>query len=832
MSEQDQLFIQKLVHSLVTDSSTTATTNHTLFSNEVVEVESKSNENFSTLKESHVINTLYRTNKNAEFVEQLNSFIKRKENEIERVCNIHYQEFVQAIDQLLKVRVGAENLKNKIVELNKEMQAQGEELIEKKKQLIMDKKILNNINLTISTLKHCLSILDKTNKINIQIENHKYYSALRMVEELQTTHLSNIIQFQFAQHIQECIPLIKDRIKIAVTKEMKSWIIKIRENSRKVGNLAMEQMSNKILIKSTDHNSSINQSNNITPIDLVINEDTEQNLIDNDYVKIDFKPLYQCLHIYDVLGESLELKNNYEEIRRQQASSILTTPFSLKSKDNIQTFRTYINDIVGFFIIEYIVMNSTQNFRSKVWIDSLWELTINKTRDNIALQLGDCESTDLFLEIKNIVVVFIQTLENYNYTVSKLLDLMIILFERYSRLLKQQYSSQLSQLIQNEDFIPMTLNSADEYEKLLNAYTLQENSEVILQGFPRTLEFSQSFPESCIIVKTFIQKFYQFIQGFTQNYGEMDDLLKKSLDSLLLDDLNGSLVRKMKSKSIKLTQIVQIYYDMEFYIKACDEFEIELSRKKSSKTSNDVNLSHIKTKFIDSQKMAEEKIFDIINEKIDVFVDLSGYNWMPEKAATEPSSYIQDIINWLETIISTTLTNLPESIKSFVYFDAFNHLSSSLLKYLTQQSNGTQKMNIYFVETIDKDVASIEAFIESLNNPMVLDCFTELRQIINLLLSPNPENFLNPSIKNRLYYSITIHPLIILLEKLLKGHENNKIALMFNNPLDYNRRKNIENLIRVLKQQYSEQLMRQKELLVEKSQKQANKNLERVFDKR
>jgi len=615
MSEQDQLFIQKLVHSLVTGTSATAATNHTLFSNEVIEVEGQSNENFSTLKESHVLNTLYRTNKNAEFLEQLNTFIKRKENEIERVCNVHYQEFIQAIGQLLKVRAGAENLKNKIVELNNEMQLSGEELIDKKKKLIMDKKILNNINLTIGTLKHCLGILDKTNKINIQIENHKYYSALRMVEELQTIHLSNIIQFQFAQHIQECIPLMKERIKIAVTKEMKNWLIKIRENSRKVGNLAMEQTSSKILLKSGNNTQPTNQPNNATSIDLVINEDSEQNLIDNDYVKIDFKPLYQCLHIYDVLGESLELKNSYEEIRRQQASSILTTPFSLKSKDNLQTFKTYINDIVGFFIIEYIVMNSTQNFRSKVWVDSLWELTINKTRDNIANQLGDCESTDLFLEIKNVVVVFIQTLESYNYSVSKLLDLMIILFEKYSRLLKQQFSTQLTQIIQNEDFIPMVLNSADEYEKLLNAYTLQEDSKVILQGFPRTLAFSKSFPDSCVIVKSFIQKFYQFIQGFTQNYGEMDDLLKKSLDSLLLDDLNGSLIRKMKSKSIKLTQVVQIFHDMEYYVKACDEFEQELSRKNSSKSTNEIALSHIKTKFMDSQKMAEEKIFDIINEK-------------------------------------------------------------------------------------------------------------------------------------------------------------------------------------------------------------------------
>ena len=38
-------------------------------------------------------------------------------------------------------------------------------------------------------------------------------------------------------------------------------------------------------------------------------------------------------------------------------------------------------------------------------------------------------------------------------------------------------------------------------------------------------------------------------------------------------------------------------------------------------------------------------------------------------------------------------------------------------------------MNIYFVQTIDKDVSSIENFIESLNNPMIMDCFTELRQV-------------------------------------------------------------------------------------------------------
>jgi len=98
----------------------------------------------------------------------------------------------------------------------------------------------------------------------------------------------------------------------------------------------------------------------------------------------------------------------------------------------------------------------------------------------------------------------------------------------------------------------MVINSADEYEKLLNAYTLQEDSEIILQGFPRTLSFSRSFPESCVIVKTFIKKFYQFIQGFTQNYGEMDDLLKK--------------VRYIFCKDINLNKMAILIYIIKFLI--------------------------------------------------------------------------------------------------------------------------------------------------------------------------------------------------------------------------------------------------------------------------
>jgi hypothetical protein len=40
------------------------------------------------------------------------------------------------------------------------------------------------------------------------------------------------------------------------------------------------------------------------------------NIVNNDQVHIDFKPLYQCLHIYEELGKRNEFKSNYEEDRR------------------------------------------------------------------------------------------------------------------------------------------------------------------------------------------------------------------------------------------------------------------------------------------------------------------------------------------------------------------------------------------------------------------------------------------------------------------------------------------------------------------------------------
>jgi hypothetical protein len=45
---------------------------------------------------------------------------------------------------------------------------------------------------------------------------------------------------------------------------------------------------------------------------------------------------------------------------------------------------------------------------------------------------------------------------------------------------------------------------------------------------------------------------------------------------------------------------------------------------------------------------------------------------------SHPSAYLQDVVAFLTTVVRTALQNLPQNIKTFVYFDALDHLATSL----------------------------------------------------------------------------------------------------------------------------------------------------------
>jgi exocyst complex component 6 len=129
----------------------------------------------------YIVKQVFQAARHDAFGDILSGFIGRKEGEIEKMCGLHYQEFVHSVDQLLKVRAGTGTIKDKIVNMNQNIQSFGSKLVEKQGELVDNRRKLLNVEVTLEAVQSCLFVLDIINRISIQIANKKYFSALRVI---------------------------------------------------------------------------------------------------------------------------------------------------------------------------------------------------------------------------------------------------------------------------------------------------------------------------------------------------------------------------------------------------------------------------------------------------------------------------------------------------------------------------------------------------------------------------------------------------------------------------------------------------------------------------
>ncbi|KAG0180252.1 hypothetical protein DFQ28_005144 [Apophysomyces sp. BC1034] len=690
-----------------------------------------------------VIKQITENGKQRAFLEQLDALIRKKDGEIERMCNAHYQEFVHAVDQLLKVRQGSVSLHQKITDVNITLQTKGNELAEKRRELTEARRVQQNVDDAIEALQNSLVVLELANKVNHQLDQRRYYPALKVLLK------GDLVQG---------VPVMQNTIKDAVTVELKEWLASVREISRETGALAMRRMQERQdrWRAKTAENPKLRtlQHHNVnSAIEMVVNEGLESSIVDE--MNIDFGPLYRCIHVYETLGKRHEFKTSYEEDRRAQANLALSAPINLRDS-NLVPFETLLQDIVGFFIIEHIILHNTREFRSQS-----------------------------------------ETLEGFDYFVKPLQETLLALFQRYSELLINQYSEVFEKIVQEDECMPMTVTDEEQLKKVMQYTRFHPDRDFLKRyGFPLRLPFSKVFPICCRDVSSFVHQFYQFAEGFSQTHGEMDDILKKAVDSLLIQKVNAILLEKLQSTN--LSQIVQIIINIEYFESICPDFEMLLMETRSFHRSGRIHLKATST-FKDTRRKAEKRIFELVNSKLDQFLELSEYDWSSEELQRQPSPNLQDLVSYLTNVTNAALLNLPESIKSLLYFDALEHLSQCMKAskdilnlLLDPDQRATTEVSL---RNFDTDVRFLEDFIQNLGDPTIGETFVELRQLLELTECENPEDYLTPPIRNRKYGRVRSQDVIILFEKLLRDMPQANGM----NPKQRMRRKAMENVARVLR---------------------------------
>ena len=314
--------------------------------------QSSSSENLEQL--GPIIKQIHTNRQQDAYLRTLQSLIESKDAEIEKICSENYLDFISSVSTLFTVKSYTHNLRDKIGTLDSSVSQIGRGLAEKKRALLQSKKTATNLDEAIDSLQASLRILDVVNRVGEMVKEGKYWSALRVcdafaiyivpdlttfqsLEDIQSMPQSLLSQTPLYQHILMSLPSLRGQIKDAVTASTKQWLLEIRNLTGEVGKLALDAMENRtrrwrsrrekdsmfrlsrvgsavetVSYETTDGASHLSYytCTCFTPqVDLVL-----------ETLKVDFKPLYQSIHIYTALDSLDELRKSYHADRKVRAS--------------------------------------------------------------------------------------------------------------------------------------------------------------------------------------------------------------------------------------------------------------------------------------------------------------------------------------------------------------------------------------------------------------------------------------------------------------------------------------------------------------------------------
>ncbi|KAL8945139.1 MAG: hypothetical protein Q9211_000351 [Gyalolechia sp. 1 TL-2023] len=595
-----------------------------------------------------------------QLLQSLAQFSAKREAEIEGICSVNHQGFVSSVDQLSKVREGGVALMADVLALNRSIQSSTENLAQQKKALVDSRGVRQNIDEANQALDDCLEVLRLANQVHDLLGRKNHYSALRALDELQNVHLLEITQYKIAEMIQKSVPATKKLVADAVMADLNTWLFRIRETSQFLGEVAFYHTEQR-RTRQKDRAGKIIALSNFklnSAVESVADEDEEFDILDNEDVQVDFTPLFECMHIHDALDQAEKFRADYAATRRRQKELLIPTSISLIDPDGA-SLSELLEGIAGFAIIEKSTMKKAPNLRSLADVDELWDSMCQTAIALISNALYEVTNAELMLKIKGVLALFIQTMSSWHYSVRPLDTFLLTLFEKYAELLKRRFSDDFQEIVSTDDYMPMPIHRADEYDKVVNVswYTPEKAREEL--HFPCVLPFSQMYPLCCIDIRNFLNQFYFFSDDHFQQPQIIDDTLRMSLDELLCEKVCQSLVDRLSTQY--LGQIVQILINLEHFEIACQELEQLLVAARSNASAGGAIALRASEEFRSSKKTAEKRIFELVNSKIDDLIGTAEYDCISPHGVAALAKDVQYLTEFVDTLDNPVLKeNLDE----------------------------------------------------------------------------------------------------------------------------------------------------------------------------
>ncbi|XP_077084340.1 exocyst complex component 6B isoform X3 [Siphateles boraxobius] len=758
------------------------------------------------------------------FMEKLEGRIRNHDREIEKMCNHHFQGFVDSITELLKVRGEAQKLKGQVTETNQKLQNDGKGLLTSMGELRQCRLQQRNIATTIDKLTHCLPVLEMYTKLQEQMRTKRYYPALRTLEQLEESCLPQAGSYRFCTIMAENIPRLRTHIRDVSMSDLKDFLESIRKHSDKIGETAMKQAQGQI----ARDNAVTSQQRSArgrrirkeacsgTEVDRTESDpfqEQDSGILDVEYEEgdeipgaqdlVDFSPVYRCLHIYTVLGARDTFENYYRKQRRKQARLVLQPHSNMH--ETLEGYRRYFNQIVGFFVVEDHILHTTQGLVNRAYVEELWELSLSKTIAALRTHSSYCTDPDLILDLKNLIVLFADTLQGYGFPVNQLFDMLLEMRDQYGEILLKKWNQSFRLILDQDNYSPIPVGSPEEYQRIAGQFPFQD-PELEKMSFPKKLPFSEFVPKVYSQIKEFIYACLKYSEDLHLSSTEIDDMIRKSTNLLLTRTLSHCLQYAIKKKNVGLAELVQIIINTTHLEQSCHYLEGFISNITNvpPDTINATKLYGTST-FKDARHAAEEEIYTNLNQKIDQFLQLADYDWTAVQGGGQASDYLSDLIAFLCSTFAV-FTHLPGKVAQTACMSACKHLSTSLLQLLLEAD--VRQVSMGALQQFNVDVKECERFaragpVPGFQGDTLLLAFIDLRQLLDLFTQWDWSTYLadygRPTCK---YLRVNPHTALALLEKISRSmkdtsRKNNMFAQFRKNERD--KQKLIDTVVKQLK---------------------------------
>lgn len=712
--------------------------------------------------------------------ETLEQVSRLKDRELESICSGDHNEYMGSVQQLGQVSREADTIKERILDANQLLEQSGLDLVGKKTKLLEATTTRQNVDSAIEAVTACLQVLELTNNVHQLIGEKRKFAALKGLDELQNTHLKGVAYFGFAQLINKSVPALTKMARNEVLQDFESWLTKVQQLSGKIGRDAFARMESQRAEwkKRVKENSHLKQYKFNSPVELAYRDSGVNYLDEDEGEDIDFSYLYECMLVHSSTGRFTEFQNFFVSDRKIQSNYLIPANMSLIKNENtgyagVDGNENYNNDdyienvlfnIAGFCILDRQVSRKVPTLRPSREVDDIWDSLCQKLNNTINLKITSIKNIDSLRNLKTLLGTFLHTMQNYRFKTTIIQQTILILFKRYSAFLRKEFDSNFFLTLQKDDYMPMVINTKDLYKKICTVSWYEGEVPMSEMVFPVTVPFSSIYPLCCAEIRTFINYHQSFLDELQQDPAQIEDILKEAVDDLLVKTVCTTFEDRLMSTTRE--QIVQILINLEYFQIASEHLEKKLADERISGRKGKVNLEATSA-FAKARKKAEERIFELLNSVVDDFLDLADYNWNTDEKTEEPSVYLVDMVSFLKTMMNSTLVNLPRSIKSLVYFDAFDHLASSLLKLLMESS---ENLTLEAAGNFDIDVQYLEQFVNELgkdvNDMSLTTTITELRESVDLLLSETITEYNNPQVRMTKYGRVKPENAEILFAKI------------------------------------------------------------------